>query len=59
MHRIFANIIHFNQIDELYTDFNVVKMPLLGTEVRGTKALLGFSPNLMTPYNPEPDGDEE
>jgi len=44
---------YLNQIDELYTDFNVVKMPLLGTEVRGTKALLGFSPNLMTPFTPE------
>jgi arsenite/tail-anchored protein-transporting ATPase len=40
------------QIDELYTDFNVVRMPLLGKEVRGTKALLEFSPNLITPYEP-------
>jgi len=44
---------YLKQIDELYTDFNVVKMPLLGKEVRGTKALLDFSPNLITPYVPE------
>merc|ERR1711871_1439563 len=44
---------YLNQIDELYTDFNVVKMPLLGKEVRGTKALLEFSPNLISPYSPD------
>jgi len=42
---------YLNQIDELYGDFNVVKMPLLGTEVRGSKALLDFSPNLITPFD--------
>jgi len=50
---------YLNQIDELYTDFNVVKMPLLGKEVRGTKALLEFSPNLMTPYAYDEEGDGE
>merc|ERR1711939_783963 len=44
---------YLNQIDELYGDFNVVKMPLLGKEVRGTEALLSFSPYLVTPYESE------
>jgi len=44
---------YLGQIAELYEDFNVVQMPLLGHEVRGTDALQGFSPNLITPYNRE------
>lgn len=41
---------YLNQIADLYGDFNVCKMPLLGKEVRGTEALLEFSPYLVTPY---------
>lgn len=44
---------YLNQIVELYEDFNVVQMPLLGKEVRGQAALNEFSPYLMEPYVPE------
>eukprot|EP00732_Lithocolla_globosa_P005920 Lithocolla_globosa_v1_NODE_6477_length_1081_cov_15.792398.p1 type:complete len:330 gc:universal NODE_6477_length_1081_cov_15.792398:1009-20(-) len=41
---------YMGEIDALYEDFHVVKMPLLTHEVRGVDDLTSFSQNLITPY---------
>ncbi|QDS68251.1 Golgi to ER traffic- protein [Venturia effusa] len=43
---------YLDQIEELYDEFNVVKMPLLVEEVRGKDRLESFSNMLVTPYKP-------
>jgi arsenite-transporting ATPase len=43
---------YLEQIGELYDEFNVVKMPLLVEEVRGTERLSKFSDMLVNPYQP-------
>ncbi|MCJ1244560.1 Golgi to ER traffic- protein [Trapelia coarctata] len=43
---------YLEQIEELYDEFNVVKMPLLVEEVRGKAKLESFSEMLIHPYVP-------
>jgi len=43
---------YLDEIDELYSDFHVIKMPLLTKEVRGTEDLKLFSEKLAHPFNP-------
>jgi len=43
---------YLDQIEELYDEFNVVKMPLLAEEVRGKERLEKFSEMLVTPFEP-------
>lgn len=48
---------YLGQMAELYEDYHVVKMPLLGREVRGLANLKVFSGYLLKAYDPEVDGD--
>ncbi|KAF2744714.1 ATPase get3 [Sporormia fimetaria CBS 119925] len=43
---------YLEQIEELYDEFNVVKMPLLVEEVRGKEKLEKFSEMLVKPFEP-------
>ncbi|AMD21720.1 HFL136Cp [Eremothecium sinecaudum] len=46
---------YLEQIDELYEDFHIVKMPLCAGEIRGLENLTKFSKFLNDEYHPETD----
>jgi len=52
-HKIQAK--YLDQVEDLYEDFHVVKLPLLEHEVRGTDQIAKFSKFLIKRFDPEKD----
>lgn len=48
---------YLDQMDELYEDYHLIKMPLLGNEIRGLPNLKKFSQFLLKPYDPKVNKD--
>lgn len=48
---------YLDQMDELYEDYHLIKMPLLGNEIRGLPNLKKFSQFLLKPYDPKKNKD--
>ncbi|GMM36545.1 guanine nucleotide exchange factor [Saccharomycopsis crataegensis] len=46
---------YLNEMNDLYEDFHLIKMPLLGNEIRGLNNLVKFSQFLVNAYDPKKD----
>lgn len=43
---------YLDEIEELYEDFHIIKLPQMAKEIRGPKSLKSFSEMLYEPYSP-------